>query len=663
MERLRSLPMKWACLLLIGGLIQLGVLQFIRTDEPFRSIAFIWSGLFLLMLAGCWIALRIEGALRDRPRQSDDRHPSRSRQRCALIIVIVLMAAAFRLTLVPTWPTLTDDMNRYLWDGRVVLAGENPYAKVPSDPALEALRDDVLYPNLNSPDFHSVYPPLSQGLFAVSVGVADQLWGGDERAAASILKLLLVLFDLAAIVLLIGILTRLKMPIAYAVLYAWNPLPIFEFGASGHSEAPMVFGLTLILWVTLRWRDHRAGVGACAGLTMAVLSKMLPLLLVPLVLTRIGWRYTLLLLAMGIAGGWMLFSPELIRNYLDSVRLYYQYFEFNAGPYLAMKVLGEWITGADVSKQLGPLFGFALLGWTCLVAVTYWKSTRANVHSTDAERSARRLNRAMLAVLGGAIVLSTTVHPWYITWVLPLAIISIAGIGPAWIWLSGAVGWSYLAYTSDPVQMPIWVTPVIWTVFAILLALGFQRHWMAPIMRARAEWKANQIRPYVVGKTLLDVGAGEGDVADALARHTGVRVTLLDTVDFSRHPHQMIVYDGRTIPFGDATFDTVMALTVLHHCEEPSVVLDECIRVSRQRLIVAESVYSTRAGLRLLTFLDRLVNHLRSGGIMERGPLHFQTVEAWREEFQRRGLKITREKWLSQGVHKHILFVLERTDS
>lgn len=79
-------------------------------------------------------------------------------------------------------------------------------------------------------------------------------------------------------------------------------------------------------------------------------------------------------------------------------------------------------------------------------------------------------------------------------------------------------------------------------------------------MRRNAQRRFHKIRPYLVGQTLLDVGAAEGWIGAAAAEECSMAVDLVDVVDLNRTdlPHQ--VYDGRRLPFPDKSRDTVMLL-------------------------------------------------------------------------------------------------------
>jgi hypothetical protein len=113
------------------------------------------------------------------------------------LAAVLLGAAAFRLALVSLPPQpLSNDLYRYLWDGRVAAAGISPYAHPPDAPALAALRDEAVYPNLRRRPAVTIYPPGAQALFAAA-------WAARLRTVAG-WKLVVVAADLAAI----GVLTR-----------------------------------------------------------------------------------------------------------------------------------------------------------------------------------------------------------------------------------------------------------------------------------------------------------------------------------------------------------------------------------------------------------------------------------------------------------------------
>ncbi len=195
---------------------------------------------------------------------------------------------------------------------------------------------------------------------------------------------------------------------------------------------------------------------------------------------------------------------------------------------------------------------------------------------------------------------------------------------------------------------------------------AWPRVGLESLLRRYAAREAEDVRPFVVGRRLLDLGAGEGWVTAALARD-GAWACAADVGPFARVtvpagvPY--VVYDGGRQPFRDAAFDTTLLLLTLHHCEKPEAVLDEALRVTRARLIVTESVYRNRLDRFWLDLLDGRVNRLRHGGRMPT-PGAFRSPDEWRALFESRGLRIVATAWLGgrleRLIHHPMLYVLGR---
>jgi SAM-dependent methyltransferase len=186
------------------------------------------------------------------------------------------------------------------------------------------------------------------------------------------------------------------------------------------------------------------------------------------------------------------------------------------------------------------------------------------------------------------------------------------------------------------------------------------------ILRRYAESEAEAIVPFLVGRRLLDLGAGEGYVAAALRQRTNIWACAVDIGPYRRMPVPYLIYDGTKLPFDDATFDTTLLSLALHHCADPEAVLDEALRVTASRLIVLESVYRNRCERFCLERLDGWLNGYRHGGEMHPA-LAFKRVDEWQRLFATRSLKTVDRRWLGSRwerlVHQPALFVLERPAS
>src|SRR6185369_1015144 len=166
---------------------------------------------------------------------------------------------------------LSDDLYRYVWEGRVVAAGENPYRLAPRAPELERLRDANLYPRINHPELASVYPPVALGGFALVARVSPTVWA---------MKLWILLHELALAWLLVYWVRGRGQDATAAIAYVWSPLAITEYAGSGHHDP------TAMVWLVaaLMWAERRPVFSATA-LALATLTKLAPIVALPFV-----WR-------------------------------------------------------------------------------------------------------------------------------------------------------------------------------------------------------------------------------------------------------------------------------------------------------------------------------------------------------------------------------------
>ena len=154
------------------------------------------------------------------------------------VAFILVVAAILRVMLIPIDPESTD-INRYVWDGRVQGAGINPYGHIPADPALKFLRDDDIYPDINRKEYApTIYPPMAQIVFYLTTRVSEQIW---------VMKSVMVAFDAIAILAVMRLMKARNIPPTRILLYAWHPVPIWQFAADGHIDAVAIAGICLSL--------------------------------------------------------------------------------------------------------------------------------------------------------------------------------------------------------------------------------------------------------------------------------------------------------------------------------------------------------------------------------------------------------------------------------
>ena len=181
---------------------------------------------------------------------------TRGPARTSLLVMLLLIGAAARLPYMLAHPESSDDIYRYVFEGRVWADGENPFYFPPDSPRLAHLRDDVIHPRINNQELATIYPPAAHGLFVLA-----------HFAGGTILswKALLLALELAAAILLGRHQMRHGKSLLAATLFFWNPLLIFESAEGGHVDAAGASMVLLALCIALSQRPFRASLLAIAA--------------------------------------------------------------------------------------------------------------------------------------------------------------------------------------------------------------------------------------------------------------------------------------------------------------------------------------------------------------------------------------------------------------
>ncbi len=331
---------------------------------------------------------------------------------------VLIVAVIVRAVLLPAEPSLSTDVYRYVWEGRMVLHGINPYVHAPSEPALAAYRD-AWSARINHPDLVTIYPPLAQGLFALAARVHD---------APVTHKAVFVMFDLAAALVLAAHVRRGRAGLDALVLYAWSPLVIVETARAGHVDA---VGASLLLVAVLAMARGREA-GAALAMAASVLAKLAGAVLAPWMLLRRRAAGALALAALVVAAGYAPFASAG-RGLVSSLVRYGRAWEFNGPAYRLVTATG---LGGDTAR--------ALLGIAALVVVFVLAA-----RERDPVRYARR-------AIGAVLVLSPTVYPWYVVWLVPLLALDPSR---AWMALVATVPLSYTVWMRRAAGGPWRMTP------------------------------------------------------------------------------------------------------------------------------------------------------------------------------------------------------------
>jgi hypothetical protein len=194
------------------------------------------------------------------------------------LIAVVVVAALARAIALPAPAILSTDVARYVWDGRVQAAGINPYRYVPADPQLAPLRDKAIYPNINRADYAvTIYPPVAQMIFFLATRVSETF---------TMMRLTMIGFEAVTVLALLALLDHDGRSAARVLIYAWHPLPIWEFAGTGHIDAAAITLMTLAMLAAARDRRALAGLALAAG----TLVKPFAVLVAPAIWRRWDWR-------------------------------------------------------------------------------------------------------------------------------------------------------------------------------------------------------------------------------------------------------------------------------------------------------------------------------------------------------------------------------------
>ncbi|MFB3879617.1 MAG: hypothetical protein ACE149_00060 [Armatimonadota bacterium] len=354
-----------------------------------------------------------------------------------LVWLIVLVGIGLRLAVAPVRPATTSDIYRYLWEGRVVRAGLNPYAEAPNSPRLAHLRDwvwDVL-PFKSVP---AAYPPVAQYVFAAA--------GLVPGPPVIVLKLMLALFDIGTVLLLVSLFAAMKLPRCWVILYAWHPLAICELVARGHLDTIGIFFMALALRLlpvarpcerSEQRRRLLPPTLSAAALTLSILSKGYALVIAPFFVIAARPRRWVFVLAMAATAA-LVYAPFASAG-LDLFRgaaMYGRGWRGNSSVFALL----------DIALSPISLHHNVVARAICLVLLVVWVVALVG-KAMLAPAPKAGIGVPALHALIGLFLLSPAVYPWYLAWTLPLLCVAIAAKHTAGDTLLPHVSWLLLTGT------------------------------------------------------------------------------------------------------------------------------------------------------------------------------------------------------------------------
>ncbi len=335
------------------------------------------------------------------------------------------LALSWRIALVLAPPLLSDDVYRYVWEGRIQHHGGNPYRWLvrPEVERWAPLRD-AAWERVNHKDYTAIYPPLWQLAARGVVSVSDSV---------TTMKAFLVACEVASWLLLARLLARRGLPRERLLIAAWSPLALVEIAGSGHNEA---FGILFLLAGLLALESARPGPAAVA-IAAGFMAKLVPGVLAVPWLRRFRPAHAALGLALAALLTWPYASAG--RGLVRTVVGYGEHWRFNETLFALLAALMP--AGAASIVALGALLVVAtLLAWRRV-----------------------ELTRASLAMGCVWLLLMPSVLPWYALWLVPLLTLVEA---PGALAFTGSVGLAYLVY-------PAWLAGGPWQVGWVTRAVEY----------------------------------------------------------------------------------------------------------------------------------------------------------------------------------------------
>ena len=400
-----------------------------RTE--FNKLLFLWFSLF-----GCFYLLI----------------KSKNISTSTLIGLVIL----FRLIFLFAIPNLSQDFYRFIWDGRMILKGLNPYLSIPQSfiqqgiqPISEAYN---LYNGMGemNASHYTNYPPINQLCFLIAALFASKSVFGS----IIILRIIIILADIGILYYGKKLLQILNLPVKNIFWYALNPFIIIEMTGNLHFEPVMLFFLICSLYQLHQEKWTLAAILLACSISV----KLIPLLFLPLFyqwfikkeqkwlieIQKLSLFYIITLAAL-IISFLPFYSSEFIKNYSDSVGLWFKKFEFNASFYYIFREIGYLFRGWNEIEIIGKTTPFLTI--TFVLIVSFFRNNKSMI----------QLITALLFGLCFYYFTTTTVHPWYLATPLILSIFTKYRFPVIW---SIVIIFSYQAYENNPWKENLWFVAI-----------------------------------------------------------------------------------------------------------------------------------------------------------------------------------------------------------
>lgn len=367
---------------------------------------------------------------------------------------IIAISFIFRLILLFQIPNLSQDFYRFIWDGRMTLEGLNPYLTLPQNfiqrglsPIPKALELFNGMGQLNGSHYTN-YPPILQLCFLItSIFSGKSIFG-----SIIVLRIIVILADIGTVYFGIKLLKKLNLPVRNIFLYCLNPFIIIEMTGNLHFEPVMLF---FLIWSLYKLSQSK-WVFSAVLIAFSISVKLIPLLFLPLFYTYfikkvnpLGLIKLFIFYSIIFFVTILLFIPfyshEFMNNFLNSLGLWFNNFEFNASIYYVFREIGYFFRGWNEIKIIGLIM--PILTILFLSYLTFFRKNN----------SIKQLITILLFGLTFYYFTTTTVHPWYLGSLIILCVFTKYRFPIIWSFI---IILSYQTYANIPWEENLWFVAV-----------------------------------------------------------------------------------------------------------------------------------------------------------------------------------------------------------
>lgn len=354
-------------------------------------------------------------------------------------LLIIGLALVFRLALLAQDPS--DDINRYLWEGRMLQEGISPYHYAPDDPHLAGLaKNDPFHARINHPDLPAVYPPFILYIFSFLTSISY---------SPLIIKIVVIIFDMGTIGFLLPLLDHRHLDRRWSILYAFNPVALYAFSGQGHFDVIQIF----FLMGAICFFDRKLWYWMFLFIGLAIQSKYVAAVTLPFFITRSNFKYIWVMAASVILPYLPLINIQW-RQLFFSLMTFGNEFAFNGSIHgLLRAALGGIPPATYICKIV--LFLFLLPGFYFF-------------HPDISHRFGSDPVSGCFYSLGAVLLLSPTIHFWYLSWIIPFIVLR-----PSTSWtvlcltISGYFVSNGISLNTGEWRLPVWVQIVEWAPFYV----------------------------------------------------------------------------------------------------------------------------------------------------------------------------------------------------